>query len=320
MTPSDAQDIMQAMCKNILGIFAGIWLLQVSADLPPWAGHGWIVAALALGALAVCGRASGKRRAADVARVAWVSGLAAAILAGYAYAAWRADSRLGDALDEALEGRDVQITGNVASLPRDSGDAVRFEFKSECLEPETKSCVETPTRVLLSWYRNTWGDPRTARAVPVLQPGERWRLTARLKRPHGSAAPGGSDYEAWLLERGLRATGYVRRGERLPADIGGFMNRVHRLRGRIRQQFEARLPDAPYRGILVALAVGDQGAIPPEQWEILRRTGVQHLVAISGLHISLVALAVGGLCMALWRRVQWLALRCPARLAGALAG
>lgn len=311
---------MPAMCKNVLGILAGIWLLQVSAALPPWADHGWIVAALALGMLALCGRMNGRKHAARVACVVWVSGLAAAVVAGYGYAAWRADSRLGDALDEALEGRDVQITGHVASLPRDDGNGVRFEFESDCHESASEACAGTPTRVLLSWYRGFWGDPRTARAVPVLQPGERWRLTVRLKRPHGSAVPGSSDYEAWLLERGLRATGYVRSGERLAADDGGFMSRVHRLRGRIRQQFEAKLPDAPYRGILVALAVGDQGAIPPEQWEVLRRTGVQHLVAISGLHISLVALAVGGLCVALWRRVPWLALRCPARLAGALAG
>jgi competence protein ComEC len=70
----------------------------------------------------------------------------------------------------------------------------------------------------------------------------------------------------------------------------------------------------------VALVVGDQSAISTEQWEILRRTGVQHLVAISGMHISLVALAVGGLCGLTWRRLPWLARRCPARLAGAVTG
>ncbi|MDR1063732.1 MAG: DNA internalization-related competence protein ComEC/Rec2 [Azoarcus sp.] len=316
------------MCKNVFGIFSGICLLQFSAALPSWSGHGWIMAAIALGALVFCGRMRGRKRTAHVACAVRVSGLAAAILVGYAYAAWRADMRMADALDETLEGRDVQIIGYIASLPGDSGDGVRFVFESE---PASDCCgangdarddsrAGTPGRMLLSWYRNHWGDSRAAHTVPTLQPGERWQLTVRLKRPHGSAVPGGFDYEAWLLERGLRATGYVRRGERLAVDGGGFMNRVHRLRAHIRQQFEMALPDAPYRGILAALAVGDQGAIPPDQWEILRRTGVQHLVAISGLHISLVALAVGGLCMALWRRAPWLAVRCPARLAGALAG
>ncbi|MDR1461767.1 MAG: DNA internalization-related competence protein ComEC/Rec2 [Azoarcus sp.] len=327
------------MFKNVLGIFSGICLLQVSAALPPWAGHGWVVAAMAFGALVFCwrvrGQMRGRRRTARAAFAVCVFGLAAAILMGYAYAAWRADLRLSDALDVALEGRDVQLTGRIASLPDDSGDGLRFVFESES-EPESepaRDCCDangdaqddyragTPGRILLSWYRGHWGGTQAARAaVPALQPGELWRLTVRLKRPHGSAVPGGFDYEAWLLERGLRATGYVRSGELLAADGGGFMNGVHRLRARIRQQFEAALPDAPYRGILVALAVGDQGAIPSGQWEILRRTGVQHLVAISGLHISLVALAVGGLCVMLWRRVPRLVLCCPARLAGALAG
>jgi competence protein ComEC len=175
--------------------------------------------------------------------------------------------------------------------------------------------------VLLSWYRGYGRAPRVERGIPALQPGERWRLPVRLQRPHGSAAPGAFDYEAWLLERDLRATGYVRgAGGRLAGEGGGFMCGVHRLRARIRQQFAAALPQAPYLGILTALAIGDQSAITPEQWEILRRTGVQHLVAISGLHVSLAALAAGGLCAALWRRAPGLALRCPARHAGAAAG
>ncbi|MDR1662543.1 MAG: DNA internalization-related competence protein ComEC/Rec2, partial [Azoarcus sp.] len=316
------------MSKNILGIFAGIWLLQVSAALPPWASHGWIVTAMALGALAFCGRMRGRTRTTRAAHAIRALGLAAAVLFGYTYAAWRADLRLADALDTALEGRDLQLTGQIASLPSDNGDGVRFVFEPESApahrgadgRAQDDSRAGTPKRILLSWYRGYWGARQAARTVPALQPGERWRLTVRLKRPHGSATPGCFDYEAWLLERGLRATGYVRSGERLTADNGGFMTLVHRLRARIRRQFEAALPDAPYRGILTALAIGEQGAIPPEQWEILRRTGVQHLVAISGLHVSLVAMAVGGVCMALWRRAPWLALRCPARLAGALAG
>ena len=47
-------------------------------------------------------------------------------------------------------------------------------------------------------------------AVPLLAPGERWQLTVRLRRPRGSANPYGFDYEAWLLERDIRATGNVR--------------------------------------------------------------------------------------------------------------
>ncbi|MDR3213385.1 MAG: DNA internalization-related competence protein ComEC/Rec2 [Azoarcus sp.] len=304
---------MPDMYGNVIGIFIGVWLLQTTASLSAWAAQGWIVAVSAFGALVVCGRLRRRARTARGGSAFWALGLAAAVCMGYAYAAWRADARLSDALDSALEGRDLQLTGTIASLPDDTGDGVRFVFESD---PATG----VPQRVLLSWYRGRGNAAGEDREPPALQPGERWRLAVRLKRPHGSATPGGFDYEAWLLERDLRATGYVRGGERLVTDDGGFMNRVHRLRARIRRQFEAALPDAPYCGILVALAIGDQAGISPAQWEVLRRTGVQHLISISGLHISLVALAVGGACGALWRRAPWLTSRCPARLAGAMTG
>ena len=249
----------------------------------------------------------------------------AAFVLGYAWAAWRADFRMADALDPALEGRDLLLTGVIASLPEDRGNGIRFVFEVEradaAKEGDASGRVGIPRRVLMSWAAGRGRSGQDVLPIPAVRPGERWQLPVRLRQPHGSAAPGVFDYEAWLLERGLRATGYVRGdGALIATQTSGWMNRVHRLRARVRQKFEAALPDAPYRGILVALAVGDQGAISPEQWEILRRTGVQHLVAISGMHISLVALAVGGLCVLVWRSLPWLARRCPARLAGAAAG
>ena len=55
---------------------------------------------------------------------------------------------------------------------------------------------------------------------------------------------------------------------------------VERLREAIRSRFLAALPDAPYLGVLIALAVGDQRAIPNAQWQIFNRTGITHLVSI----------------------------------------
>src|SRR6185503_14402877 len=71
--------------------------------------------------------------------------------------------------------------------------------------------------------------------------------------------------------------------------------------------------------ILSALAVGDQRAIAAEEWRLFSRTGVTHLMSISGLHVTLVSGLVGWLVSAIWRRVPWLALRLPARKAGAAA-
>jgi competence protein ComEC len=257
--------------------------------------------------------------------MSWVPCLVAAFVLGNAWAAWRADCQMADSLDHALEGRDLRLTGVIASLPDHRGDGIRFVFEVEQVDAPRGSDASgrpgVPRRVLLSWYGERSRPGEDALPLPTVQPGERWQLPVRLRRPHGAAVPGAFDFEAWLLERGLRATGTVRGdGVLIDAQANGWMNRVHRLRAHIRQKFEAALPDAPYRGILLALVIGDQGAIETEQWEILRRTGVQHLVAISGMHISLVALAVGGLCMLLWRRSPWLMQRSPARLAGAVAG
>jgi competence protein ComEC len=94
-----------------------------------------------------------------------------------------------------------------------------------------------------------------------------------------------------MLERNLRAVGYLR-----TADSPVLLDRVvHRpgywielLRERIRTRILAALPGDPAAGILVALAIGDQPAIATQQWSVFTRTGVNHLMSISGLHITMV--------------------------------
>lgn len=300
------------MAYLIFAFGLGVWALQQQAELPPVLGDGGAVC-LVVGVLT--GMAALRRRCRPSVRTALtLAMLCCAFLAGFGYAAWRAEIRLADRLDGTLEGRDVRVAGVVEGLPQavSDGDGVRFVFRVEQAEGEV------PQRTQLSWYRPR----RSEDPPPQVLPGERWRFTVRLKRPHGAAVPGGFDYEAWLLERNVRATGHVRGGdgaERLDIDAGGFMVAVHRQRDRIRKAFAAALPDAPHVGVLIALAVGDQRAIDAAHWETFRRTGVSHLVAISGLHVSLLALMVGGLCATLWRRIPWLVLRLPVRKAAILA-
>ena len=146
----------------------------------------------------------------------------------------------------------------------------------------------------------------------------------RLKRPHGTVNPGGFDLEAWLLQQGLRATGYVhpegfnarrdclcRRGPATTcsARASGFASAS-----------SARFPDAPYAGVIVALAIGDQRAIPEAQWTVFNRTGIAHLVSISGLHVTVFAAFAGGLAYALARRSVRLTSRIPARKLAAVVG
>jgi competence protein ComEC len=278
----------------------GVSALQWQAALPA----PWVLGALAVMALLLALGALRTRGTAAVSLAAL-----AAVVAGFAYAGWRADLRLADALPFADEGRDVTVTGVVSSLPVKSDRGVRFEFDVESHGPE----VAVPARVLLGWYMA--GEP--------VQPGERWRLTVRLRRPHGALNPAGFDFEAWMLERNLRASGYVRERpapQRLDAMVWTPGTAIERTRAWLRERLLAQLGDARWGGVLLALVLGDQRAIGEADWALFNRTGISHLVSISGLHITMIAALAGGLVGAFWRRVPALLRRAPAQSAGICAG
>ena len=296
-----------------LGFALGVWLLQMQPGLP---GIARLAAALALGC-ALLGGARFLRRAAP----AFV--LAAFAAFGFCWAAGFAELRLADRLDPDLEGHDVAVTGVIAGLPQAFERGLRFDFDVE--SPETG----VPGRVVLSWYGDAAGEK--AQEPPPLRAGERWRFTVRLRRPHGSVNPHGFDYEAWLLERGIRATGYVRLPSRRSADpsaqperLAQFVPRpgywIERSRDAVRERFRAALPEHRFAGVLVALAIGDQRAIDPDEWQLFARTGVSHLMSISGLHVTMVAGLFAALVSFAWRRSERLMLALPAQKAAALAG
>jgi competence protein ComEC len=300
------------MRLNILCFAAGAWWLQQQAVLPD---VGWAWALGAAGLIATAARPeSGALR---LLRELLVK--AACVALGFSWAAWCAQQRLADALPPEWEGRDIAVVGVVAGLPQDYERGVRFEFDIErVLTPQ----ASVPRRIVLSW----WGSPpRDGRPTtfPSLEPGERWQLTVRLKRPRGTANPQGFDYEAWLFERGIRATGYVRprvARDRLAEMVNGPGYWVDRTRSAVRERIRAALPDAPHAGIIAALAIGDQRAIPPEQWQTFTRTGVNHLMSISGLHVTMVSGLVFALVYGLWRRAPRLTLALPALKAAAIGG
>ncbi len=286
----------------------GIWACQQLPSLPSIAWLGACSCGLTVAGTAAFLRSRRRRGGGGCVALGLL-----ALAAGFLWASWRAEWRLADELPSDREGRDVVVTGVVADLPQRLERGVRFVFNVDEAEGTT------PRRILVSWYGGQGGDG----PAPAVRAGERWRFAVRLKRPHGFANPHGFDYEAWLLERNLRATGYVRASPaplRLAALVPEPMLLVHRARDGIRARFEAALAGGAYTGVLTALAVGDQRAIPREQWTVFRNTGVSHLVSISGLHVSLVALLGGAVAGRLWRRVPRLMLHWPARKAAALGG
>ena len=236
---------------------------------------------------------------------------------GFLWAAGWAHWRMADRLAPELEGTDIAVVGVVASLPAIGERSLRFEFDVEAAPGGEK----LPGKLLVSWYRATAWEEGSAVLAGAVHPGERWLLTLRLRRPHGLVNPYGFDYEAWLLERSVGATGYVRaRGEkRKLGERNSFSDWIEKAREAVRDRFLATLGATPAAGILAALAVGDQRAISNEEWQLFNRTGVTHLMSISGLHVTLVSGLVAWLVAFGWRRVPALALRLPARKAAALA-
>ncbi|MCC6869912.1 MAG: DNA internalization-related competence protein ComEC/Rec2 [Burkholderiales bacterium] len=292
--------------RSRLGVVLAAWAagacaLQASPRLLPMAA---LVMLGALTMLALAWRADGWRGALLVALAAFVLGAA--------YASWRAEVRLADALDPAWEGAVVVVTGVIDELPAASERGTRFAFAVESVIP---AAARVPTRLSLAWFPGI-DDDDDAGVVPLLRAGERWRLRVRLKRPHGTVNPGGFDLEAWLLQRDLRATGYVVRAadnDRLADFAGRPRDVVQRAREAIRERLLRDLGGARYAGVVVALAIGEQRAITEAQWVVFNRTGVGHLVSISGLHVTVFASLAGALAYALARRSVRLTAAVPAR-------
>jgi competence protein ComEC len=312
------------MRAAIIGFVAGAACLQTQAALP--AMQIVVLLFVLAAALVLVRRLATVRRYAAMRLVAIV---AAGAFAGFAWAAFIAQHALREELPSAWEGEDITLIGTVSSLPYRFEQGERFNFDVERALPAKSGAPIVPPRLALSWYSGFRGEE--TQTVPEVQPGERWQLTVRLRRPHGNANPDGFDYEVWLLEQGLRATGYVRANEdgvagnrRLDDFVPSFGNVVERCRARLRERILQALPGKEYAPVIVALVVGDQRAVSQSDWKVFNRTGVSHLISISGSHITMVAGLFAALVAALWRRSFFtnaqLPLLLPTQKAAALAG
>jgi competence protein ComEC len=242
-------------------------------------------------------------------------------LAGAGLTAWRAVVFTRNALPPAIEGRDLRVAGVVAQMPQRNDSGVRFTLEVESAGWADAAVDEgpprVPPRIAPGWYAAARGDPAGVHA------GERWRMTVRLKAPHGHLNPHGFDQELRLWEQGVQATGTVRTGARdaPPERIGAtWRHPVERVRESVCDAILARVDDRQAAGVIAALLAGDQNAFDRVDWDVSRATGVAHLMAISGLHATLFAWFAAQVVGALWRRSARLMLWWPAQHAGLLGG
>jgi competence protein ComEC len=267
----------------ITGFVSGVCLLQSLASLPAL----WLLIAAAV----LCF---------SLHRKHFIFLLLAVLCCGFSWANWRAQLRMADRLSPALEQQLIEADGYITDLPQATRFGTRFLFIPE------SSSQPLPSKLQLQWY----GAPDKVKA------GERWHFLLKLKQVHGQSNPGSFDLESWFLQQGIGATGTVKSGTLLPEQRAW----LHRIRAQLRSKIQLALPSAPYQGVMIALTVGDQGAIPPEQWQRFASTGITHLISISGLHITLLAAIAAGICKACWRRIPYLAARFAAQRAALLAG
>ena len=270
-----------------LGWLIGLCLLQQQATLPSHIVYALLFAFIVLAYLVL--------RWYQRARIALL--FLIAVTAAFTWAAGRAEWRLQDALSPALEGKELILTGVVTGLPDPASYGVRFQFQVEQATLLDGKSVRIPERIMLYLYQTR------SEQLTVIRAGERWQFRTRLKRPHGNANPYGFDVEAWWLSINIRATGSVqaKQQRKLQDLVIQPSALIARLRGLLRERIQNQLVNKDYAGVIVALVMGDQRAIEQSDWEIFNRTGIGHLVSISGLHITMVAALFAGFMQWLWR-------------------
>jgi competence protein ComEC len=202
--------------------------------------------------------------------------------------AWhRAETRI---IPECATGVDLAINGQILAADRKPtgawsldvrvmGDDQRQTLKS----PSNRGCQSllaktlVGKRLLVRW-----------RAQDPIQVGERWLFTLKLRVPWGAANPGGFDYRRWLLASGYSGTGYVKKGKRLLApDTVPFRPRwVAYIRDLLERQ------GLVHSSTLLALVTGNGSAVDSDTWDRYRRTGAIHLLVVSGLHVSVLAVVL----------------------------
>lgn len=203
--------------------------------------------------------------------------MALAVVSGLVWAGLQSRLSLRSVLSHD-QGR-VEIVSDVtiSSIVRAKGSTLSFRAVGNIA-----ASGEPATRLDLRWYEFAQNARRP-------RPGEVWRLHLRLHAPRGSANPGRRYWEDDAFRHGIGASGYVRNGDNVYQRTRRGYGWIEQLRQQLSQKLYGHLRHYRSGPLIVALAVGDRQYLTEQHWEVLRRTGLSHLVAISGLHIGIVA-------------------------------
>lgn len=217
------------------------------------------------------------------------------IAVGFLLTSIQAHLYLKDRWPTQRDGDRVIATVIIDTIPVIRGDSRSFDAIATIDNP-------TPTPNALR-VRITSRAPEVAPHV-----GDRWRLLMTLRPPRARVNPGTADLERMLFHDRIHALGTV-----ISASINHRIDGGHRpldeLRERIARHIDARVPDRDAAALISALAVGVTSAMSREQWRVFNATGTTHLVAISGMHVTLFAVIMFAVARRCWALCVTLGLR-----------
>ena len=281
-----------------IGFLLGIYCLQQFSDLP---SKGWspvVISGLILSPIALT--------------FFWNMRLIVGFYSGFLYAMLISTATLDTRINPELEGKDLIVSGIVTSIPyqRKKGWRFRLNINSAILLGEPDQSIDLAGTLRLGWYRTDH----------QIKAGEEWQMVVRLKRPSGFMNPGGFDYEKWLFQEGIVATGYVRKSDKNLMIKPSSSYSINAVREKILRKINQLVDRHELAAVVGALAVADRSAITEQQWELFRQTGTNHLVAISGLHIGMVAGFGFFPIMLIWWLFPKLYQKIPVKIAGGVVG
>ncbi len=206
----------------------------------------------------------------------------------------------------AADGRapDVTVVGRVSGAPERRAGRIRFVLEAERLAGQ-QGALPVRGRVQTALLPSMW-EPE-AQPFPHLEEGDVVRITGRLEALRPPRNPADFDYGGYLRQRGIYATLSTYEPEDvavLGTARGPLREGVTRARRHVDRQIERYVPSPAARGVLRALILADRSGIATATRERFIRTGLMHLLAVSGLHVLLVGMVLYGLLRPLLTRLR----------------
>lgn len=237
--------------------------------------------------------------------------ISSALFLGVSLSSFIANEQIHNRLVPEYEGKNIVLIGVVKDIPDNRKGGIRFRFDVreayQLMEPEKPLKIRGVVR--LGWFQN----------IQQIRAGESWKITVRLKQPSGFMNFGGFDYEKWLFTQRIIATGYVRKSHDNKRLSKASKWSVNNLREKIHLRIQNTLEDKPSAAVLSALMVAVRTNLDSSQWKVFQKTGTSHLIAISGLHIVIVAGFAFFPIMLIWRVFPRLNEFIPLGVAGSVA-